>query len=134
MPVERIDAFVASKKEWLQKPRGQLAPVHVSTEECLKVFNLISDKYYPHFAPYLKGRPLIKAQFMKTRWGVCHVNKNTIVLNSALLLKPLAAIEYVVAHEYTHFLHPNHQKGFYDALSKIMPDYRQRRQLLKGGE
>ena len=39
-------------------------------------------------------------------------------------------MEYVVAHEFTHFLRPDHSRNFYNELSKIMPDYKKRRQKL----
>ena len=45
--------------------------------------------------------------------------------------KPRAALEYVVLHEYVHFLHPNHQAGFHAEMARLMPDYLARRALLK---
>jgi birA, biotin-[acetyl-CoA-carboxylase] ligase region len=131
VPLERIDAFVSSKKEWLQKSRSAPSPVPYAKDICLQVFIPVFERFNVLFAPQLKEKPQLKVRFMKTRWGVCHVQKNTIVLNSALMAKPLAAIEYVIAHEHTHFLYPNHQKGFHDFMAKIMPDYKQRRKLLK---
>ena len=68
---------------------------------------------------------------MKSRWGSCNPGKRVITLNKRLLSYPPEALEYVVLHEYVHFLHPNHQKGFYELLGRLMPDYAQRRALLK---
>jgi|GEM_PF-74234 len=131
VPLSKIDAFVASKKEWLEKPRAPLSPVPYTKEDCLKTFTPVFDAVYGLFAAQITAKPQLKVRFMKTRWGVCHVTKNAVTLNSALLSKPLAAIEYVIAHEYTHFLYPNHQKGFHAHMAKIMPDYKERRKLLK---
>ena len=39
-------------------------------------------------------------------------------------------IDYVVLHELTHFLYPNHSKQFYMFLSNYMPDWKERKQVL----
>ena len=40
-------------------------------------------------------------------------------------------IDYVIVHELTHFLQPNHSKQFYLEIEKRMPDYKTRQQRLK---
>lgn len=42
----------------------------------------------------------------------------------------MEAVEYVVLHEYCHFIHPDHSKAFYSLVEKLMPDWRQRKKLL----
>lgn len=54
---------------------------------------------------------------------------NTII--SLLLARPRPAVEYVVLHELCHFLRPDHSPAFYDLLVSLMPDWRERRALLK---
>ncbi len=100
-------------------------------EECQRVFGEVSDRIYPLFAAYLPAQPALRVRWMKSRWGVCHVAKNYITLNKQLMGKPRAALEYVVLHEYVHFLHPNHQAGFHAEMARLMPDYLARRALLK---
>ena len=75
--------------------------------------------------------PVIKVQKMKSRWGSCIPEKKILKFNTLLSLAPLAACEYVVAHEFTHFLHADHSERFYKELEKYMPDYNSRRRLLK---
>ena len=41
------------------------------------------------------------------------------------MFAPLECIEYVVLHEFTHFLVANHSKEFYDELSRVCPDYKE---------
>ena len=53
-----------------------------------------------------------------------------ITLNQHLLEMPVSCIEYVVLHEFCHFLYPNHSKDFYAILSTLMPDWQQRKKLL----
>lgn len=138
VPAAAIDAFVASKKGWIasakagiqQKSRQISDAEKWSDDECLKLFSEISDRIYPAFEGALKCKPTLKVRLMKSRWGVCHIRKNTVTLNKALMDKPLEAIEYVILHEYVHFIHPNHQAPFHQAMQTLMPDYRERKKLL----
>ena len=76
--------------------------------------------------------PVIKVKDMRSRWGSCIPSKGILTFNVHLTEYPLAAAEYVVAHEFTHFLQANHSARFYAELAKFMPDYRERERLLKG--
>ena len=38
-------------------------------------------------------------------------------------------IEYVILHEFVHFIQPNHSKAFYAIIENYMPDYKRRIQL-----
>ncbi|MHC5748379.1 MAG: M48 metallopeptidase family protein [Nostoc sp.] len=46
----------------------------------------------------------------------------------------MSALEYVVAHEIVHLLHRNHGDGFWEALSCVMPDWRERKAQLESWE
>lgn len=138
VPAAVIDAFVASKRSWIEAAKAGLiqknscltAAEKRSDDECLKFFTEISERIYPAFSSVLKDRPVLKVRLMKTRWGVCHIQKNTITLNKALIDKPVEAIEYVILHEYVHFIHPNHQEPFHQTMKVLMPDYKKRKKLL----
>ena len=54
----------------------------------------------------------------------------TIAQYRSALSAPMACIEYVVVHEFTHFLQPNHSRKFYEQLSMFLPDWQERKQLL----
>lgn len=138
MPKKEIDAFIAAKCNWISRNRQKLLqraptqPCRYSKAECLDIFTPISDLFFPLFSDLLAGqKPLLKVREMKTRWGVCNVTKRIITLNTRLAEKPLPAIEYVILHEYVHFLHPNHQAGFHAEMARLMPDYKDRRKLLR---
>lgn len=75
--------------------------------------------------------PVIKIRTMKSRWGSCHTVKGIITLNSTLIEKPIEAIEYVVLHEFAHFVHPDHSKQFYSYIERFMPDWKERKKKLK---
>lgn len=66
----------------------------------------------------------------RTRFGSCS-SKGRLCFSLYLMRYPMQAIDYVVLHEVCHLLHMNHGAGFYALLSKHMPDYRERRKLLR---
>jgi len=67
---------------------------------------------------------------MKTRWGSCNSHKGYINLNLHLIHQPIRCIEYVVAHELAHLVHPNHSREFYNYLSYLLPDWRELKERL----
>ena len=71
---------------------------------------------------------------MKSRWGSCAPYRNRIVLNTELVNKLPICLNYVVAHELTHFFAPNHGKLFQSMMDKAIPDWREVRKILNNGE
>lgn len=90
----------------------------------------LSRKYYPQFQKLGVVYPQIKIRKMSSRWGSCMPGKHKITFNSLLLEKPLESIEYVVVHEFAHFIHPDHSKAFYAFVGQILPDWKERRDKL----
>ena len=135
-----VDAFVAAHADWVKRAearhrateaaRAALAPPE--KDQCLALFKEVSDGVFPRFEKVLGGKkPVIKVRDMRTRWGSCHPAKRQITLAARLALQPPAAIEYVVVHEYCHFVHPDHQAGFWALVESILPDWKARRALLR---
>lgn len=100
------------------------------TEECKKVFADISAEVYEFFKVYGLKPPEIKVRKMKSRWGSCYPTRGLIVLNRSMIGAPRECIEYVVLHEYAHFIHPNHSTSFYSFVENLMPDYKERKEVL----
>ena len=73
--------------------------------------------------------PLIKMRDQKTKWGAC--TAQSITLNLRLCMAPTGIIEYVIVHELSHRIHPNHSQYFWNTVEQIMPDYRDRKDALK---
>jgi len=73
----------------------------------------------------------LKIRKMKTRWGVCNRGNNTVTLNSLLIHYDCDVIKYVIYHELSHFIHPNHSAYFWDLVSKYVPNYKILRNRLK---
>jgi predicted metal-dependent hydrolase len=84
-----------------------------------------------HFAPLLgvQWRKLTLSN-AGTRWGSARID-GSIRLNWRLIHFSLPVIDYVVAHELAHLREMNHSAQFWDTVGTVVPDYVQRRQLLK---
>lgn len=65
------------------------------------------------------------------RFGSCSA-KNRLSFSWRLMRYPEAAVDYVVVHELAHIPHKNHGKSFYALIESFMPDYKERKKLLKG--
>lgn len=98
---------------------------------CEEVVLSICREVYPRFNSYGIGFPDIRFRRMVSRWGSCQPKRGILTFNYALIGAPLACIEYVVYHEFTHFLQPNHSAQFYGQLSGFLPDWKERKLLLE---
>lgn len=85
-----------------------------------------SEKAMKQF-PEVKKSPEIRLRAMRTTWGNCRIKEGILTFNSRLASYPLPCIEYVVMHEFSHFLVPNHSEAFYAVLSQRMPDWKARK-------
>jgi predicted metal-dependent hydrolase len=89
------------------------------------------ERIHPLVAAYDINKPKIVIRAMKSRWGSCSFTKNKITLNTELLKYPVKCIDYVVLHELAHFRYKKHDQAFYQFLTKIMPDWKERKKILK---
>lgn len=101
-------------------------------EQARLLFEQSLERVYPLVAKQGIGKPSITVRKMKTRWGSCSWSKNKITLNSELVKAPESCIDYVVLHELAHFKYRKHDHEFYNFLTEVMPDWKERRKLLKG--
>ena len=65
--------------------------------------------------------PTLTIRKMKSRWGSCNYNTGKIVINKMLVSVPYELLKYVILHEFTHLIYPNHSKDFYNYLNLIYP-------------
>jgi predicted metal-dependent hydrolase len=84
-----------------------------------------------HFAPQLQvqWRKLALSN-AATRWGSAK-SDGSIRLNWRLIHFDVSVIDYVVVHELSHLRVMDHSPRFWATVASVMPDYDQRRRLLK---
>ena len=100
-------------------------------EQCVSTISMVCEAVYPKFQKYGIVFPELKFRRMISRWGSCQPKRGTLTFNMSLIEAPMACIEYVVVHEFTHFMQPNHSKKFYAQLTMFMPDWLERKKLLE---
>lgn len=100
-------------------------------KQCQKHIQIVCESVYPKFQKYGVEFPVLRFRSMVSRWGSCQPKRKILTFNIALLEAPLSCIEYVVTHEFIHFLQPNHSRKFYQLLSMLMPDWRERKAVLE---
>jgi predicted metal-dependent hydrolase len=84
-----------------------------------------------HFGPQLGvHHQRLSLSSARTRWGSARSDGH-IRLNWRLIHLPLAQIDYVVVHELAHLRVMDHSPRFWDTVGTVMPDYRERRRLLR---
>lgn len=65
-----------------------------------------------------------------SRWGSC-TSENKINLSLWLLILPTKLVDYVLIHELAHTVYKNHKAEFWNEVARWVPDYKERRKLLK---
>lgn len=96
-------------------------------DETLKIVKDRVNYYSKYFKDKVRA---IKIKDQKTRWASC-TYKNEILFNLRCSMAPIEIIDYVVVHEMCHMEHRNHSKDFYNAVGKIIPDYKEKIKWLK---
>ncbi|MGN1000183.1 MAG: M48 family metallopeptidase [Faecousia sp.] len=139
MPKDAVEAFVRSKADWIGKHLGKMAPEETKPDftqeelrrfaEALKQSLLQRVEYYAEVLNVNYGRITIRAQ--RSRWGSCSGEGN-VNFNCLLALVPPEVLDYVIVHELCHRKEMNHSVRFWAEVEKILPDYKLRREWLKG--
>ena len=133
-----IDAFVESKRPWIEKhlrafqnrpPQRPLTPpeIHALAREAAGFI----PQRVAHFAPKIGvtyDKISIRAQH--TRWGSCSA-KGNLSFNCLLLLMPPEVLDYIVVHELCHRKEMNHSPKFWAEVEKILPNYKEQKTWLK---
>ena len=85
--------------------------------------------YWFEKMPQGTPEPQLKLRRMRRRWGSCS-SKQVITFNTLLITLPMECIDYVVVHELCHLWELNHSQAFYRLLASILPDWRDKEQLI----
>ncbi len=104
-------------------------PAAATPEECRAFYKEFlraeSKRYIPKIVKEVAAKNgleynSVRIKDIASRWGSCSSKKN---LNFTLALTACDRdyIRYVVCHELTHLIHPDHSEKFYKALNEIYP-------------
>ncbi len=99
-------------------------------QQAKNIFKQHLDDQYQNFSekiPY----PKLKIRKMKSRWGVCNTLKKEVTLNLELIKYDCKFLDYVIVHELSHLVYPNHSKLFWNIVEKNLPTYKDIRRQLK---
>ncbi|MBU0908527.1 MAG: M48 family metallopeptidase [Proteobacteria bacterium] len=65
------------------------------------------------------------------RWATCSVN-GKLSFHWKCMMAPPKIIDYIIVHELCHMHHRDHNDAFWNEVDKIMPDYFERKEWLRG--
>lgn len=138
-PEKTVEEIVKKHQVWIEKniakslSRRERFP-ELSAEEISDLKREAKIYFNEKTQEYAKNMGLkygrITITSAKTRFGSCSAKKN-ICFSYRLMRYPEAAREYVIVHELSHLVYMNHSSDFYGLISRYMPDYKERRRLLK---
>lgn len=72
----------------------------------------------------------VNLKYNKSNWGSCSTASN-VNLSTRLLFAPMDVIDYVIVHELAHLYEMNHSAKFWNIVSQVMPDYKDKEKWLK---
>lgn len=82
------------------------------------------------FDAYALPTPTLRLRRMKRCWGTCQTETAVITMNPKLVHAPVCCTDYILAHEVTHLIQPDHSAEFYRVLEAAYPDWRAHKALL----
>lgn len=93
------------------------------------IFSECVAAWFPHFERFGITQPQVAVRAMRSRWGSCTI-QGKLTFNLKLIQAPRQLIDYIIVHEMCHLVEHNHSGEFYALLSRIMPDWEARREML----
>jgi len=138
VPQSEIEGFLKLKADFIlralqacqNKKMAEKTQYFTETQIRSVIFELCKQAY-----PYYEKRgirfPQIKFRRMVSVWGSCRPKQGILTFNTNLIYAPPECVEYVVWHEFTHFLQANHSPLYYKELEQVCPDWKECRRRLR---
>ena len=136
----KIDAFVESHAAWIQahleQQRQRMAsapppPTEADITALKAKARAILPGKVAYWSEKMGIRPTgLKITAARKRYGSCS-GKNSLCFSCFLMDCPEEAIDLVVVHELCHIREKNHGPRFYALLGQYLPDYKERKKLLR---
>ena len=140
MKKKQIEDFVQNHEEWLKKALSSMEKKarfrrETQSPEREEELKDSARQYLPHrteeWAKIMNLHPsAVKITGAKTRFGSCS-GTNGICYSWRLMAYPKEAVDYVIVHELAHIAQKNHSRRFYALVEQYLPDWKERRALLK---
>ena len=135
----KIEEFVLKHRDWVAKKveiaKNKPISIDMLDESEIKRLKALAYEIIPPRAEYYANLvgvsyASISINRAKTRFGSCSSQKR-LNFSCNLMRYPIEAIDYVVLHEIAHLKELNHSKRFWAIVEKHMPDYKERKRILK---
>ncbi len=141
----RVEEFVASRQTWVEEklrhfrehpharlPRLTKAEAHAAYQANKAAALALAEARLAHWNAHYGFRyASVRIKDQKTRWGSCSKRGN-LNFNYRIALVPLPLADYVIVHELCHLRQMNHSKKFWDLVAETVPDWKERRNELRG--
>ena len=138
-PRVKIEEFTIKHKDWIAKKvdiaKNRVAPIDTLDENEINRLKALAYEVIPNRVKYYAelvgvSYASISINRAKTRFGSCSSQKR-LNFSCNLMRYPSEVIDYVVLHEVAHLKELNHSKKFWAIVQKYMPDYKERKRILK---
>lgn len=84
----------------------------------------IKDGYNIHFNK-------VRTSFLKSRWGSCSYTNKNLNFNIKMMMLSNDVMDYILVHELSHLIEPNHSKKFWDIIARYCSSYRNYNKYLR---
>ncbi|GAB1257636.1 SprT family zinc-dependent metalloprotease [Aurantivibrio plasticivorans] len=139
----RLEVVTVSGKQQLKKQGASKLKLAVNPDATVSKKQALLTEWYRDQLKEAIPRLLVKwerklgvkasswgVKKMKTKWGSCNTQRQSIWLNLDLAKKPPECLEFILVHELVHLLERSHNERFKSYMDKFLPDWRERRALL----
>jgi len=108
-----------------------LPPITLLREFFIKSAFYSFQQLTEYWSNKMKVKPLkIAVRKQKTRWGSCS-STGTISYNWLVIMAPNDVMQYLVIHELSHLIEPNHSQRFWQVVKTFDPNFSTHRLWLK---
>ena len=140
VPEKEIEVFVLKHDTWILRSLKRMherkkarpdEPTPEAVQALIKLAKEVLPSRVAYYSQLMQLKPAgITITGAKSRFGSCS-GKNRICFSWRLMQYPPEGIDYVVVHELAHIVYQNHSRQFYELVAQYLPDWKQRRQLLR---
>jgi len=123
---------------------GLLIVTYIDDQSILRstIKSLLEEWYLKESTKILKARTEELAQQMSvqpsgitvknynSKWGSCSAN-NKISYNWRIIMAPDCIVDYLIIHELSHIIEPNHSKNFWQQVENYCEDFQKKRKWLR---